>query len=354
MCRIETTDFRVKVTSDTGEEDLPADQAVKLVVSGEVALAEDQQEPPTELVSHLHARLERVEDLGPSAVGLKVLTRLSEQLVRNGIRQGVFEEQQLEWLMGPAMAREFRRRLFGAPGRTDELQAMAEAVWRFHLEQRSVSQQKRHKASDDTVQKYGLFLKRAGVQRSTGRRDNGWSDPRRFRLWDEPNASWEYAEVGPAWLVYRQSLDQLERGLEVALRLALQEGRILCVEETNRGDRLLAPREAAELRLRRKGTRRWYLFTSGFPIAMCAGQADLARLRGEAKDIIERAGNLVEALGKRASAAQLKALAGERTGLTEHALDQVWKTVQFPQKSAKGTIPEKLRISHSEIRALIK
>ena len=345
----------MKVVRDAKVEDVANKRAIDLLVSGEATLSEVQDEPPFALLDFLSGRLGDWKEIGPSAVELKSLERLSDKLVRDGRRQSLVGELQIEWQSWSDVRSRCCEIAFGTRGLGTDLRDAALACWKFHLEQKSETVSERQALPDDVLQKLGLFLINKGslTKKGDGRRRNAseasWI-PARNKPWIGSRKPWIYKRVGVDWLRFRTKLEKLEHDFDHLISELLGEGCVLCVEESQNSAVFLSPTEASRQKRSSKGVEYWYVTTGSIESLFLQSQASLAARRAGARNWMSRAGCYFAKEGRRVSAEDLKTVAKEKFKLTQNAVEEAWEKVVYPNKKKLGRIPIKEAVSISELR----
>ncbi len=313
-------------TSSLSVEDLS-----ELLRQGVARLKEDQTDAPLELLDLLESRVENVDVFGPSVTEPKILKKVSDQLFQDGVRQYLLDGHTVEWVTGFDHLMDKAEMLASAcEVQPANLFQQFRSVMLARLRTVTGTVQTTTKMSIEDREKRGLV---PDLQENSMLATN----PITFK------------KVGRDWAQFYQRLVSLRDRSLASVEQALLEGRILCSEETARGDRLFPPNLAGTLdqHVGRGGIH--YLFTHGLPSSLLHDLDDLPRLRGEAKAWIEKVGKALAANGKRATKAQLLKAARKRFHLTMHAVKELWPDVDFPGKSQSGAIRDDQKVSLSEI-----
>ncbi|MDU8929671.1 hypothetical protein RXV86_19985 [Alisedimentitalea sp. MJ-SS2] len=339
----------MKIETENGCEDVPDQEAGELVLSGAAILSKEQKEPPVVLLEQLSKRLDDLDMIGPSAVEYKVLAKLGKTLVQSGVRQSLLDQHQLDWLTFREVKQRARLRLVGdANGRVDLLEALNKSCRHF-LESKQSPICLRRKLPESELDEKEMWLITQGANGADLSYESDWI---RGRIQESQKKLWQYVKVGGDWRDFLKEMGRIKSKLNRAWARAFSEGRVLCVDEAIRGDRFVSPEEAAKTIVPKKGVSRLFLLTSSLPLSDYADHAQLTAIRSATRKWLNSVGGQIHAMGRRASKAQLGVIAEQRFGLSEDAFNAVWKNASFPNKSARGKIPEEKRISEKEIKYL--
>ena len=202
------------------------DDGLALIVSDQARLSRIRHEPPLGLVTYLKERLR-----GPAVFGVSIQTPqlvriLSPALTANGLRQYYVDDCSMNWLAGVDKLRTFAMiRLLGGELSLGtllrDLVSLRDSVM-HRIEDRKLSPTK---LSVDEERIRGLY----NLQR------------RRVSTTDELDRQviYEYNFVLPDWNAFCIALNDVLAAIAAILRIAISKGRIMCVEETRIGARLL-------------------------------------------------------------------------------------------------------------------
>lgn len=306
-------DARAKLTDGTGE------------------LCHQSDIPPTALVCLLEEKVADVAVLGPAVNSTKVIKRSSEGVVVSGVLQRSVDGFGLNWVSGESDLRALIETCLSAgSAHPCNLFTPFRDVLLRHV---------------DWVSHILNSFKPLSLEAQLEKQ----CIPLPVRFDNRSNFATSFKKVGPEWREYYERLVTVETKLTSLIEQAFRDGCILCVAETERGDRFVHPTLADTPAKRAKLGKLHYVLSKGLPPDWFSDVAALPGRRRKAIDWIEKAGNQLAARGKRATVKQLQEIAGEKFGLSNHALEELWKKVMFQGKGTRGSIPEAQRVSLKEI-----
>ena len=303
--------MQVRFPSGGGEEpecrELEDAAAVPLIEAGEAFLETMQPDPPYALLNVLEARLTDIEKLGPVATDPGALKTVSEKVFPSGVRQNVVEGHRLAWYDGPqVMTDGAKRKLGDCPNDCPDLYSQINAVWRHYLTKRAPKLTL--SARIDVEEKKRL--------RVISRKSGNFLDKTR-----------DYWQADSVWFEFYLRLTAHRESLDHVLRCALEDGRILCGERTDRGDLLLHPAEAADQWRPAMKRKLSYCFSSDLPKEWFQTDEPLHKLRIRTTEWMERAFRRFAGQGRRATVKDLKQVAKDRFGLSDNAVNEAWARV---------------------------
>ena len=116
------------------------------------------------------------------------------------------------------------------------------SVKRLVIGKRASSESFANALSDQAARDQGCFLVRKGGTKSHS--PIKYLRPQ-IEPWSSEPGPWTYKVVGTEWLKYHEALRSLHEAFEHGIYEVIEKGRIICVEETAKGDRMIAPNDAA-------------------------------------------------------------------------------------------------------------
>lgn len=330
------TEFGAEVfkAGDWHATSLSAGNLSELLEQGVARLEAEQVDPPLELLGLLENRLGNFDAFGPCAVSPKVLNRITESVFRSNLRQAIVEGYPLSWIAG-----------------RDQLKAEAEKLLSgCKIHSANLFEQFRMVGLKRALNASGVVHARR-ILSVKEQRSNGLVPKPIGLAWMVGDAR-KYVHVGQEWRRFHEQLEAIEDGCLTTINKAMKQGRVLCSEDTEKGDRLIHPEQVAPFNEHPRKGAMHYLFTRDLPSSLFHDMDDLPRRRTLANAWIKRAGNEFAAKGKRATKEQLLLVAMEKFDLTEHAVERLWPKVEFPGKRKSGRPRNDEEVSLSEIREI--
>lgn len=321
-------------SGDTDAREVEYEVAVRLLTEGAARLSKEQRVAPLELADLLKDRAASVSCLGPPTDVPKRMQRINERLFSAGIRQSIADGHPLRWCEGKRqLVRQAEIHLSGCEEGSANLFEQIDLVFQHHL--------KHHGR---------LFRSFAELSETTLKSENLVRRPLQRILYVGGNR--EYLRVQPPWRRLYEFLQQIEDIVSASIEKAFSEGRIICAQTTQGGERYIPPKTVGlrQTYPRKRGYS--YLFSRDLPGNWFDDFDTLPKRRAAAKRWINETGAHFATQGKRAASGDLKAIAQERFGLSFNAVQEIWVTCDFLDKGKKGAIPADQRVSLSEIRAL--
>lgn len=322
--------------------DVDPETAFTLVGQGLAVLNDVQSHAPLDLVSLIAPSRFQADRLGPDTTSPKLLQRVSDRVVSAGLKQLYVQGATLWWHSGVSnMINELETRISACTEHPQNILDQFRRVMRLRVAQEAHTYVST-KALPDMVQ-----AERTLVPSRFGVRKNPWG-----YIDVDPRDDHSYKVVGREWRQVYEHLVDAQNAITALMRRAVLEGRVMCCEETDRGDRLVPP---AQVPIREEDAHPGsfsYLFSADLPGEWFDDAATLPNRRKQAIAWINRAGAHFTSQGRRPVKADLMAVAETRFGLTKHAVEELWSQCAFAGKGQRGSVPKSQRVSLTEIKAI--
>ena len=311
--------------------ELPTEEAVRLVLSGEAELSVEQDTPPLAILEKVTELVSQIENLGPSATDAEVFENVSNVVFKNGMRQTYAAGQTLHWSSSFKEAKNLVEiTLCSCPVAKCNIIAQLRTLCDHHT-----------RNAPEANQSMELSKEQLKKHRLVPHPKNGL-----ILILDQ----WEYHQLSSDWFGFHEKLKELSAEIRTIFNQAITDGRILVGEDTPKGDRFIPPELARDLIFKRGKSNYKYLLSSNLPKDWFLKNETLAKTKANAKRWLERTYEAIEPSGKRWSQRDICVVLQEKFGLTPNAALDVCNNSDIPNRLKLGNIPTEERADIGVLR----
>ena len=314
-----------------GVHNLPSDQALEQILSGDAQLCVEQSDPPFEVLAKAADFAEDIEKLGPPTTDARAFEKIDSSIFRNGMRQTMVAGQTLFWAPSYKEMKHMVEVSLCACSNFDSnifeqlRKICSRCIW-------NSPEKRADRVLSEEYMAENLLVKA----------------PQSIVITEETNR--EYFQLEPLWYQFYCELDVLNKSIDETIKHALVEGRILVGEDTPKGDRFISPELASSISPSKRKPQYHFVLTRDMPSEWFSSVETLANRKTKAKRWLERAYVSISEFEKRWSGTDAKIVIREKFDLTPNAANDVWRESDIPNRGEPGNIPENERADISLLR----
>lgn len=325
-------DSRRGGAKDSKAIDLPANEAVPLILAGDAELARTQITPPFELLLEAGSRARNLESLGPAVTSKDAFRKIDAQVFRNGLRQTIIEAQTLFWADGCKEALQLVQTcLSGCTNKDANIFEQLRAALARYLSRQGLTNLS-HDLNRQQMEENLLVPLLPGTTVVYTIND------------------YYYHRVSKNWYKFYFNFEEVSNLVESVFQGALELGQVIVAQDTPKGDRLISPELVGKLDLDKKDGEYHFLATRDLPAVWFTSDIPLNERKSGGRKWAERVLAHFGAMGLRPAGSDIQAIMQEKHALTQNAVREVWRLVEGPNRGLKGSIKEEQRVSLNEIR----
>lgn len=329
--KVQMRDLSNRTTLKGEIVELPENDAVKLVLSGEAEVSLEQNTPPFALLEIASEFTNRLEEIGPLTSEPSTFESIDQFVFRYGLRQTMVDGVPLHWYSNIKETKQMLETYLCACSVVDSNTfEQLRALCSHHI-LRAPEFNQFSELSSEQLHKNNLV-------------------PRPFQNSMQITEYWAYHRLSPEWCRFYHQLEALKERIQEAFDEAILAGRILVAEDTSKGDRLISP-ELALVAISNTRSRQFhFLLTRDLPDRWFQKRETVKQKKAKAIRWLERAYKEIDLDGKRWSGTDVSIVLQKKFELSEDAANNAWKEANIPNRGMLGNISKSERADINKLR----